>query len=75
MLKASALRWLAALVTIVILIATLTFAVGSATGTDAETSGVWRQLLPVALVMGFFGAVVVELSLLSPLVPAHSRNE
>jgi hypothetical protein len=51
---------------VVILIATLTFAAASATGTGAANDGLWRQVLPVTLVMGIFGAMVLVLSLLSP---------
>ena len=55
-----------ALLTIAVLIAAVTFAVGSASGSGTETDRLWGPLLPIALVMGSFGAAVLVLSLLSP---------
>jgi hypothetical protein len=75
MLKASALSWLTALLTIIILGATLAFALGSTTGIGAGTNGLWRPLLPVTLVMGSFGVMVSVLSLLSPTLQAQIRRE
>jgi len=66
MLGASALSWFTALLAIAVLIATLTFAIGSVSGSGAETNGLWGPVLPVTLVMGSFGAAVLVLSLLSP---------
>jgi hypothetical protein len=59
---------------VVTLIATLTFAVASATGTGAANDGLWRQVLPVTLVMGIFGAMVLVLSLLSPTLTGAPRT-
>lgn len=75
MLRAPTLSWLTALLTIVILAATVIFVVGSASGSDAASTGLWRSLLPVTLVMGCLGGVVLVLSLLSPTVPVHIRSE
>jgi hypothetical protein len=65
---------LTTIATIVILLATLTFVVGSATGTGPANDGLWRQLLPVTLVMGSLGAVVLVLSRLSPAPAAETQR-
>jgi len=44
-------------------------------GPSLETNGSWWPLLPVALVMGSFGAMVLVLSLLIPTIQAHSRRD
>ena len=75
MLRASSLPWLTALLTIVIMGGTLAFALGSATGSGPATDGLWRPVLPVALVMGSFGAMVLVLSLLSPAFQPQIRRE
>ena len=45
------------------------------TGGPLESNGFWWPLLPVALVMGSFGAVVLALSLLSQTIQARVRRK
>ena len=73
--KATAPSRLTALLTIVILGGKLAFALGSATGSGLATDGLWRPVLPVTLVMGSFGVMVLVLSLLSPTLQAQISRE